>query len=95
MENKERLEKQMCWKIANELKGLVSPDDISTFTYEMCFLRRIGPESPYLRGFSAYAHIPNDDRTTPSLNISTEKITRIFPSDRFLTATDLSSAYSP
>lgn len=39
MENKERLEKQMCWKIANELKGLVSPDDISIFTYEMCFLR--------------------------------------------------------
>ena len=40
MEFKERLEKQMCWKIANELRRYaISPDDIAIFTYEICYLR--------------------------------------------------------
>ncbi len=40
MDNKERLEKQLSWKISNELrKGIIAPDDIAAFTYEICFLR--------------------------------------------------------
>ena len=41
MENKERLERKMYYQMADTLKGVISNDDFSIFTYEMCYLRYI------------------------------------------------------
>lgn len=39
MENKERLERKICWDIYKCLHGVVPYDDIGTVTYELSFLR--------------------------------------------------------
>ena len=54
MENKERLERKICWDIYKYLHGIVPYDDIGTVTYELSYLRYIS-----LRSFKQIASTEN------------------------------------